>query len=290
MDRAPGAINPKHGLFAALAAGGSCIRHVISMSAILCAASMSSTAFAGPDYLGVLPPKVSGVPDVVKTVCSSCHGIDGNSIAPTFPDLAGQNYNYLLKELEDFRSGARKAAVMSQMINSIPKAPGDLNLKNIAAYFSEQKLKANSGPEAKPPKKLVEQGYQLYVQGLSKITPFLITKQEVPACDACHSANGMGNAPMAIPRLAGQRTSYIETELQRFTSGARHNAPNSIMAAIAAPLSATQMKAVAAYVSAMDPSLVPGSGPKTYKAYVGNLKNQPIPAVRASALAGGGSK
>jgi cytochrome c553 len=256
---------------------------------MLCAALMASTAFAGPDYFGVLPPKVNGVPDVVKTVCSSCHGIDGNSIAPTFPDLAGQNYNYLLKELEDFRSGARKAAIMSQMITKIPQAPGNRNLKEIAAYFSEQQLKDSSGQEPKPSKALAEQGYRLYVQGLSRITPFLITKQEVPACGACHSANGMGNAPMAIPRLAGQRATYLETELQRFASGARHNGPNGIMAAIAAPLSATQIKAVAAYVSALDPGLIPGGGPKTFEAYVQGLKNEPIPGVKASALAGGGN-
>jgi len=289
-DRIPAAVDANDVSLGTGSGHGTHIRHLASISTMLCAALMASTAFAGPDYLGVLPPKVNGVPDAAKTVCSACHGIDGNSVAPTFPNLAGQNYNYLLKELEDFRSGARKAAVMSQMINTIGKAPENLNLKKIAAYFSEQRLKDNSGQEPKPSKALVEKGYQLYVRGLSRITPFLITKQEVPACAACHSANGMGNIPMAIPRLAGQHASYIEKELQRFASGARHNGPNGIMAAIAAPLSAAQIKAVAAYVSVLDPGLIPGSGPKTFKAYVQGLKDEPIPGVKASALAGGGNQ
>lgn len=243
---------------------------------------------ANPDYLGSLPPKVSGVPTVVKTTCSACHGMDGNSIGPTFPNLAGQNYNYLLKQLEDFRTGARSPATMSQMIKAVPKAPDNSNLKQIAAYFSQQTLKRNSGQGPKPSKTLVEQGYKLFIRGSSTLTPFLITKRDVPSCAACHSANGEGNAPMAIPLLAGQHATYIDTELKRFASGARHNGPNGIMAAIAAPLTATQMKAVAAYVSVLDPDLVVGSGPKTYKAYVEALKSQPVPGVKASALAGDG--
>lgn len=260
------------------------------LAALVLAAAWAAPALAGPDYLGVVPPKVNGVPTVVKSVCSACHGIDGNSVAPQYPNLAGQNYNYLLKELENFRSGSRKAAIMSQMIKSVPEAPDNANLKQIAAYFSSQKLKTGGGQEPKPQKRLVEEGYQLFVRGLSTYTQFLITKREAPSCAACHAPSGMGNPPMAIPRLAGQHATYIDTELERFASGQRHNGPNGIMAAIAAPLNGTQMKAVAAYVSVMDPKLVPGSGPKTFKAYVEGLKQQPVPGVKASSLAGGGKR
>lgn len=242
---------------------------------------------ASPDYLGTLPPKVKGVPNVVKTTCSACHGMDGNSIGPTFPNLAGQNYNYLLKQLEDFRSGARSPATMSQMIKAVPKAPDNANLKQIAAYFSQQTLKRNSGQEPKPTKALVEQGYGLFVRGSSSLTQFLIVKKDVPSCAACHAPNGEGNPPMAIPALAGQHAAYVQKELERFASGARHNGPSGIMAAIAAPLTGTQMKAVAAYVSVLNPSLAVGSGPKTYKAYVEGMKNQPVPGVKASAVDGG---
>lgn len=253
-------------------------------------ALIAPAAFAqSPDYLGTLPPKVNGVPNVVKTTCSACHGIDGNSIGPTFPNLAGQNYNYLLKQLEDFRNGTRSPATMKQMIKAVPQAPDNANLKQIAAYFSHQTLKRNTGQEPKPSKALVEDGYKLFVRGSSTLTQFLITRRDVPSCAACHSANGEGNAPMAIPALAGQHATYIQTELERFASGARHNGPNGIMAAIAAPLTGTQMKAVAAYVSVMDPNLVVGSGPKSYKAYVEALKSQPVPGVKASELAGGGN-
>lgn len=243
---------------------------------------------ASPDYLGTLPPKVKGVPKVVKTTCSACHGMDGNSVGPTFPNLAGQNYNYLLKQLEDFRSGARSPATMSQMIKSVPKAADNANLKQIAAYFSQQKLKRGPGQGAKPSKKLAETGYQLYVRGSTTLTQFLIVKKDVPSCAACHSPNGEGNPSMAIPALAGQHAMYIDTELKRFASGTRHNGPSGIMAAIAAPLTATQMKAVAAYVSVMNPELIVGSGPKTYKDYAEALKGQPVPGVKSSALAGGG--
>lgn len=258
-----------------------------ALGIILAVVSAGTAIAAPPDYLGALPPKVTGVPKVVKSTCSACHGIDGNSIAPTFPNLAGQNYNYLLKQLENFRSGARQAATMSKMITTVPKAPHDRNLKELAAYFSSQTPKPRSAGASKPQKSLVEEGYKLYVQGLSSQTQYLITTETVPACAACHAASGLGNPPMAIPRLAGQHATYIETELERFASGKRHNGPGGIMAAVAAPLTATQIKAVAAYVSVMDPRLIPGAGPKSYRAYVEGLKHQPVPGVKASAVTGG---
>jgi cytochrome c553 len=68
--------------------------------------------------------------------CAACHGPDGNSpTGPDFPRLAGQHYDYLLKALRDYKSGARKNPIMgSQAVNLNPQDMADL-----AAYFSSQK-------------------------------------------------------------------------------------------------------------------------------------------------------
>jgi len=69
-------------------------------------------------------------------VCATCHGADGNSPAgPDFPRLAGQHYDYLLKALRDYKSGARKNPIMGgQVVNLSPQDMADL-----ATYFSSQK-------------------------------------------------------------------------------------------------------------------------------------------------------
>ena len=67
-------------------------------------------------------------------LCISCHGVDGNSVNPVWPKLAGQHEAYLIKQMKDFKSGARSDPVMSAMSKSIT----DANIENIAAYFASQ--------------------------------------------------------------------------------------------------------------------------------------------------------
>jgi cytochrome c553 len=68
--------------------------------------------------------------------CAACHGADGNTpTGPDFPRLAGQHYDYLLKALRDYKSGARKNPIMGGQIGSL--TPQDM--ADLAAYFSSQK-------------------------------------------------------------------------------------------------------------------------------------------------------
>lgn len=67
--------------------------------------------------------------------CAACHGADGNSQAPTFPILAGQHANYLIKALEDYKSGKRKNPIMAGFAGALSKQ----DREDLAAYFSSQK-------------------------------------------------------------------------------------------------------------------------------------------------------
>lgn len=244
---------------------------------------VACAAPAAADYLGVVAPKVDSAPAVVAQVCANCHGADGVAIAPVFPNLAGQNYNYLLKSLEAFRDGTWDAATMKQMVTTIPTVGQNRILKQIAAWFSQRELHPASGAQAsqpKPDQTLVEAGYTLYFQGKRDA--------DVPACAACHLASGLGNAPMAVPRLAGQNAPYLVSQLKAFAAGTRHTSPGGVMATIAARLSDQQMQAVATYVHEMRPDLLPGSGPGNFEAYDKALKDQPVAGVPASALAAPG--
>lgn len=256
--------------------------HPWRLAAVLAAvcAGAVGTAVAATDYLGVAPPKVEGTPTQAVT-CAACHGEKGVATAPTFPNLAGQNYNYLLKELEDFRNGTRTNATMSAIIKTVPVAPHHQNIKALAAYFSQFKLEqtgAVAASEGKLTEAEAKAGYRLYFEGEPA------AQIPIPACAACHLMTGMGNAPMAIPRLAGQNAAYVLAQLKAFASGQRHNGPDHIMGKIASRLTPKDMQAVAAYVEHMRPDLLPGHGPKSLDAFMKASAGEPVPGIPASEI------
>ncbi|SAL00908.1 cytochrome c family protein [Caballeronia calidae] len=63
--------------------------------------------------------------------CAACHGIDGMSKLPEAPNLAGQTEEYLVKALNDFRTGERKNEMMSMMAKTL----SDADVANLAAYY-----------------------------------------------------------------------------------------------------------------------------------------------------------
>jgi cytochrome c553 len=69
-----------------------------------------------------------------STVCAACHGADGNSATPDFPKLAGQNADYMVKALSDYKSGARKNPIMGGQVANLSKQ----DMEDLAAYFSSQ--------------------------------------------------------------------------------------------------------------------------------------------------------
>ena len=169
---------------------------------------------------------------IVQGVCAACHGADGNSAISLNPKLAGQHPEYLLKQLTNFKEGTRANAVMSGMAANLTPA----DMQNLATYFSTQKQTL-----AKAKTNVVGSlGEKIYRGG--------IAKTNVPACAACHGANGAG-MPKQFPRLAGQHADYTYQQLKTFRTGERANAP--MMMAIAAKMTDAEMQAVADYMQGM---------------------------------------
>jgi len=67
--------------------------------------------------------------------CAACHGADGNSSTPDFPKIAGQHYDYLLKTLRDYKSGARKNAIMAPLAGNLSQR----DMEDLAAFYSSQR-------------------------------------------------------------------------------------------------------------------------------------------------------
>lgn len=172
--------------------------------------------------------------------CAACHGTDGNSIAPTFPKLAGLGEKYLLKQMKNFRDGLRKAALMMGQVDNM----SDQQLADIAAFYnSKTRTTGTTEPEH------LAMGRKIYMAG--------IADRKVAACSGCHSPSGSGNGPAGFPALAGQHAEYIESQLKMFRLGyesdeGRINGGDSkIMRTIAFGLSDLEIVAVSSYVAGL---------------------------------------
>ncbi|WP_191602085.1 c-type cytochrome [Marinomonas algicola] len=168
------------------------------------------------------------------TTCAACHAADGNSLAPTFPKLAGQQEKYLLKQLNDIKSGTRPIAQMAGQLDNLT----DQNLADIAAYFASNAVVVGQADAA-----LVEAGKALYRSGNPKTG--------VPACTACHGPSGKGLDSAAFPSLSGQHADYTKSQLKMFQKGERANDPANIMRDIAFKMNDNEIEAVSSYIQGL---------------------------------------
>ncbi|XKE45687.1 cytochrome c4 [Halomonas organivorans] len=165
--------------------------------------------------------------------CAACHGQEGISAAPTFPNLAGQQASYLAKQIMDIRDGNRNVPQMAGQVDNF----SDQDAWDVAVYFAGQDPELG---QADPAPELVEHGRELYRAG--------DLEKGLPACSACHTPTGEGIGTAVYPALSGQKTDYVISTLNAFAAGERANDPNAIMRDIASKMSDRDMEAVANYV------------------------------------------
>ncbi|MEM7362711.1 MAG: c-type cytochrome [Pseudomonadota bacterium] len=164
--------------------------------------------------------------------CVACHGEDGNSIAGSFPSIAGQGERYLLKQLQEIKSGARAAPLMAGQLDSM----SDQDLADMAAYYASQTA---TGGAAKAD--LVEVGETIYRAGISR--------KGIAACSSCHGPDGSGNDSAIFPALSGQWPEYTIAQLKAFRSEARANDGDAkMMRSITLDMSDKEMEAVASFL------------------------------------------
>ena len=217
------------------------------LTSLLLAASLAAPAFstlaqdakpAAPHAPVKVEPAKAAKPDLVKgeasfvAVCAACHAADGNSSIPVNPKLAQQHPEYLVKQLEEFKSGKRANAIMSGFASMLSED----DMKNIAYWLASKTAKPGFAKE----KELVALGERIYRGG--------IADRQVPACAGCHSPNGAG-IPAQYPRLGGQHADYTAAQLTGFRDGVRKNSLQ--MTQVAAKMNDREIKAVADYMAGL---------------------------------------
>ncbi len=166
---------------------------------------------------------------IVNGVCFLCHGADGLSTSEIFPKLAGQNADYIAKQLENFKSGKRQSSAMADM--SAKLTPQEMQA--LGRYYAALPNPREAAKDAA----LAAVGQYIFHSG-NKYSG-------VPACASCHGKEGAGSA--TLPRLAGQFSGYIETQLKLFHQRQRTN-DNAVMHAVVEKMTPLEMAAVAEYL------------------------------------------
>jgi len=193
-------------------------------------------AFAGSALAA--DAKKPAEPDLVAgeakftAVCAACHAADGNSAIPANPKLAQQHPEYLIKQLQEYKSGKRANAIMQGFASQL----SDDDMRNIGFWLASKKAK----PGAAKDKELVALGERIYRGG--------IADRQIAACAGCHSPNGAG-IPAQYPRLSGQHADYTAAQLTAFRDGVRKN--NLQMTQVAAKLNDREIKALSDYIAGL---------------------------------------
>jgi len=173
----------------------------------------------------------------VASVCSVCHGADGNSTNPQYPKLAGQHATYIEHQLESFQGGKRSNSIMSGMAGMLSKQ----DIVNVAAYLSRQKTFPGPVDTFQP-----ALGESIYRHGIASVG--------LPACASCHGPRGMGDAARMQPRIAGQHALYVVQVLTGWHNGqAWGDGPHAKLAlSVGRKLTVEQIHAIASYVQGLN--------------------------------------
>jgi cytochrome c553 len=178
-------------------------------------------------------------------VCTACHGVNGNSSNPEWPNLAGQNAAYVREQLAMFKARKRINEIMYPIVAQM----SEQDFADVAAYFAAQ---TPAGLEADP--SYWKAGEALYKSG--------DVSRNIPACTACHGPSGQGNAGAGYPSLRAQHSVYTVKQLQDYLTKNRYRDASdaaivnqtrnsAMMTTIAARLTPEDIRNLASYLQGL---------------------------------------
>lgn len=177
-----------------------------------------------------------------SATCAACHGADGNAMIDMYPKIAGQGEGYLVKQLTEFRLGAKSNGsegrydpVMSAQAMNL----SDEDIADLSAYYSSQEMKQGATPED-----VIAAGEKMYRGG--------DTERGITACIACHGPQGNGMELAKFPKISAQHANYTKAQLEKFRAGTRANDMNGMMRDIAAKLTDEDIDILSKYLGGLN--------------------------------------
>ena len=212
--------------------------------AVLLAVLATSALALAPAAVRADNSAAAAAGEAKAAVCTACHGVNGNSVNPEWPNLAGQGSAYIKEQLKLFRAGHRNNLVMYPLAVALI----DDDIRDLAAYYSRQ---TPNGLEADPA--TVKAGEALYRGG--------DRARNIPSCASCHGPNGLGMTTAGYPKLRGQHATYTVKALNDYAAEQRYVDVNSgektrsrnghMMTAIAKRLTDEDKAALASYIQGL---------------------------------------
>ena len=189
-------------------------------------------------------------------LCAACHGATGTANAPIFPNLAGQDPDYLYWELVDYKNSTRVESPMNLLAATLEEQ----DMRDLAAFYAAQTPEAPVVDESAPPPDpaVLQHGQTLYLSG--------DPASGIPPCQGCHGPEARGHrlsqagdrrdrASYAIyPALRGQQGAYLQARLTEFHAGGLHHSTNDqVMTGVGARLDDDDIQALSAWLSSLPP-------------------------------------
>jgi len=205
-------------------------------AAVILSASltMAGFAFSADPGTGAMTDAQKALLQKTIETCAACHGLNGRTVSPTFPNLAAQTAPYIELQLHAFKDQTRADPDAQAYMWGMASQLDEASITGLANYFSKQPAaEGRSGNAA-----LVAQGRQIYSEG--------VPGRQIPPCATCHGAKSEGIGP--FPRLAGQHAPYLLKQLLVIQSVLR-TAP--VMHGVIKDLNRDQMQAVVAYLESI---------------------------------------
>jgi cytochrome c553 len=195
----------------------------LAILAIAAACSASAAAATQPKR----------ITELISTRCSTCHGPTGQSSNAEFPKLAGQNADYLVRQMFNFKTRARSSKDMEKEMDGL----SGNDIEELALYFSRQKLV----PVARQDTALSETGKNFYMRGSPE--------RGISACAVCHGDKGLGGK--LLPRVAGQHARYIAIQMRRFAEQSRAT-DQMLMHSVTSKMTEDEIWSVSYFLSGYD--------------------------------------
>lgn len=192
-----------------------------------------------------------------SSLCLNCHGEQGISIVPIFPNLAGQRAEYMYWQLVESRRGNLPPTTMTPLVADLSEA----DMRDISAYYASlppnPPLPADRPTDetATPPAAdVLARGQALYLEGSPSAG--------IPPCQGCHGQDALGfrnalqpnrngHVPYATyPILRGQQRDYLQNRLTQYQVGEfADSSPDHVMNGVGHRLDADSIAALSAYLS-----------------------------------------
>lgn len=180
-----------------------------------------------------------GITVAKQMMCNACHGETGKPYTRNFPSIQGQNHDYTVKMMLDYRDGRRwESYKRADVMVKIAADMTDQQIADVAAFYAEQT--PTSWKAA--PKDGHEQAKAIATTGdMSRM---------VMACASCHGADGRGKG--VTPSLVGQIPEYFVRTMQAYHEKDRDNDVNNMMYQFTKGLTESEVQALADYYASLE--------------------------------------